>query len=470
MRFCHAAHAASFLATWPTLIRVCPALASLPPSCPLLADFASAYSHVHTTLTAVRTRFACLDAAKYHDIFGDVLPDFHPPLPASFEMPALETLCLDTDSKTARRLRQKGLSMVMHCASWLDLLDAAHSFDASNPAATVRHREARRVISASQHGSGHFLFVTPDRAIRHSAVRSAALVSSAQYRAGLYISALASPLDAKATRGALVTQSDRLGDIAINASSATARHNAANRCIYNALSAASTCTIKLGDKGDDSAASRRAALARHAHLNATHVPDIIELDDVTTLYESKCYSVLKQSVALGNGSQRCGGAASTDEGHHIAFGCTAERLRWENLGCKQRGHAAQRPLEHTTGEGFVAAHDGLYADALSKGHIVVLLITETLGGAHSGVVRLFRQLHRRVSRPGFHDRTTYGLSRSATHSFHTHHLRLLSLTIASALAQSFDDHADALNSQLIDGDLSLDLDLGPPTNGRAAGS
>ena len=67
--------------------------------------------------------------------------------------------------------------------------------------------------------------------------------------------------------------------------------------------------------------------------------------------------------------------------------------------------------------------------------------------------------------PASMDRTAYGLSRSATRSFHTHHLRLLSLTIASALAQSFDDHADALNSQLIDGD----LDLGQPTNGRAAG-
>ena len=54
--------------------------------------------------------------------------------------------------------------------------------------------------------------------------------------------------------------------------------------------------------------------------------------------------------------------------------------------------------------------------------------------------------------------------RAPPRSFHTHHLRLLSLTIASALAQSFDDHADALNSQLIDGD----LDLGQPNNGRTA--
>ena len=214
--------------------------------------------------------------------------------------------------------------------------------------------------------------------------------------------------------------------------------------------------------------SRDESHERARNACATSAPTF-ELGDVTTLYESKCYSVLKQTAALGNGSQRCGGAASTDEGHHIAFGCTAERLRWENLGCKQRGHAAQDPLKHTTGEGFVAAHDGLYADALSKGHSVVLLITETLGGAHPGVVRLRRPLHSRVGRPGFHDCTAYGLSRSATRSFHTHHLRLLSLTIASALAQSFDDHADALNSQLIDGDLGLDHGPGPPTDDRAAG-
>ena len=134
-----------------------------------------------------------------------------------------------------------------------------------------------------------------------------------------------------------------------------------------------------------------------------------------------------------------------------------------------RGHAAQRPLDHATGEGFVAAHDGLYADALAKGHSVVLLITETLGGAHPGLARLLRTLHKRATRPGFHDRTAYGLSRSATRSFHAHHLRLLSLTIANAVAQSVDDHADALNSQLIDGDFDTDSGQCPSAGNRAAG-
>ena len=63
-------------------------------------------------------------------------------------MPAFDTLTLDTDSKTTKRLRQKELSMVANCACWIDVLDAANDFDASNDGASVRHREARRVISA----------------------------------------------------------------------------------------------------------------------------------------------------------------------------------------------------------------------------------------------------------------------------------------------------------------------------------
>ena len=77
-------------------------------------------------------------------------------------MPAFDTLTLDTDSKTTKRLRQKELSMVVNCACWIDVLDAANSFDASNCGASVRHREARRAISASQTGSGLFLLTSPD--------------------------------------------------------------------------------------------------------------------------------------------------------------------------------------------------------------------------------------------------------------------------------------------------------------------
>ena len=81
--------------------------------------------------------------------------------------------------------------------------------------------------------------------------------------------ALAPALDQAASCGKLVTQSDRLGDSAINSSSTTARHNAVNRCFYTAVAAVATTRVLLGDKGNGSPAARREALTRYAHLNAT---------------------------------------------------------------------------------------------------------------------------------------------------------------------------------------------------------
>ena len=83
--------------------------------------------------------------------------------------------------------------------------------------------------------------------------------------------------------------------------------------------------------------------------------------------------------------------------------------------------------------------------------------TEALGGVHANVVSLFRRLHARASGGRHHDRTRYGLSRTATRSFHTHHLRLLSLSIATSVAESVDAHASLLHSRLLD-DRFLDAD------------
>ena len=44
------------------------------------------------------------------------------------------------------------------------------------------------------------------------------------------------------------------------------------------------------------------------------MPDIIEIDTVDTLYEVKCWSPIRKFQALGRGSARKGGAASTNEG------------------------------------------------------------------------------------------------------------------------------------------------------------
>ena len=89
-------------------------------------------------------------------------------------------------------------------------------------------------------------------------------------------------------------------------------------------------------------------------------------------------------------------------------------------GCKERG--AGGPLDHTTGVGRVDEHVGYYADARAKGHTVVLLITEALGGMHDGAIRLLNQLEKAAKKKGGRDGTVYGRSRMAahTHDLHVH--------------------------------------------------
>ena len=63
-------------------------------------------------------------------------------------------------------------------------------------------------------------------------------------------------------------------------------------------------------------ASRRFEmyLVQQVYNKGHLVPDIIEIDTVDTLYEVKCWSPIRKFQALGRGSARKGGAASTNEG------------------------------------------------------------------------------------------------------------------------------------------------------------
>ena len=81
------------------------------------------------------------------------------------------------------------------------------------------------------------------------------------------------------------------------------------------------------------------------------------------------------------------------------------------------------PLNHSTGYGYVAAHTGHYA----KGNDVIPLISETLGGINRTAANALHRLHALTAPTAARDGTLYGISRSATTSFHAHHLRLISL-------------------------------------------
>mmetsp|Transcript_41097 Transcript_41097/g.102206 ORF Transcript_41097/g.102206 Transcript_41097/m.102206 type:complete len:93 (-) Transcript_41097:471-749(-) len=88
----------------------------------------------------------------------------------------------------------------------LDAKAASDAFDASNAAAVVPHREATRLVSTSQVGSGAFLTRVPDPFIPGSVVPSADFLTALQRRAGLYLSALAPALDEQRTHPAAPPQ------------------------------------------------------------------------------------------------------------------------------------------------------------------------------------------------------------------------------------------------------------------------
>jgi hypothetical protein len=436
----HGAYAASFIATNPTLTSVYPPLRLVSLRNPDISTFASASASLtclRDELAAVSAAYASLDNATYYDVRGRELTDFHPHLSSQLTIPTLHELFHDPESQITLP-SQARLTAVTRHSDWLSHLRACSAFDAAQTDPSLPpHRETTRHISASQMGSGAYLQVTPDDAIKGSHVDDRTFLAAAQYRAGLHITALKPALDCLATLGEAVTEADRLGDPSINdrIKTKTHRHNAAVSAWYTAIQAAAITPTILGDKGDGSHNGTAPAelKQRYSMYNDGYIPDIIATSASPSgshvLYEVKCYTPFPGTRRLGRGSQANGGAASTVEGYHLAFGNTEERLLWQILGTQQRGQSHQPPLDHATGYGYVATHRGHYADGLAKGNQVVPLISETLGGITPSAVRALRRLHTTASPDTHRDGTVYGLARSATHSFFSHHLRLMSLAI-----------------------------------------
>ena len=350
------------------------------------------------------------------------------------ESPTLAESFESAQSEIRPRFKQCMLSAVLNAHAWLEVKAACDAFDAANPSALVPRREATRLVTYSQAGSGAFLLRVPDVTVQGSIVSSTDYRTVIQRRLGLYISCLADVLDERCRRGIHATQHDRLGDAAINATNATARHNAGLQAVYTALrcSTAAQSAVKLGDKGDGSPASKAESARRHAWLNDGHIPDIYEIGPPHTIWEFKCYTPFHLTAALGNGSQRHGGAASTSDGHSFAFGNTEELLRGQVLGLAARGEADERPLDRRTGVGRIDAKPGDYADAIRKGTTVHLLVTESSGALSRCTMRMLRALAKRAGMPEGHDSTVYGAGRASPKSFLRHHLSAISSAIVCA--------------------------------------
>ena len=148
------AHISSVASAWPKVARIFPPLAavSLSSSTDAVASaFRKGYEHIDAMIARVRSEFEAIDAQIYYDINGAKHQAYHPALPKPFlrsPLPALSELWRDTDSKTPSCLRQKVLSMVAHCSSWLEWIAEARAFDAANGGATVPSPTAKHAASS----------------------------------------------------------------------------------------------------------------------------------------------------------------------------------------------------------------------------------------------------------------------------------------------------------------------------------
>ena len=162
-------------------------------------------------------------------------------------------------------------------------------------------------------------------------------------------------------------------------------------------------TVHLGDK--------KLGLLHYQQFNATYVPDIINVsggdDGKPQLYEIKNYSPFvtrttnKPAVCSLNGGE-------------YSFGNTEERLRHQVIGTQARGVPAAGALNHATGAGFVARHDGDYRDAIlnGKANVHLLVHEATIGGMSRPAAGLLRYLGRRAAESG-RDGTDYSRSYTA---------------------------------------------------------
>ena len=98
-----------------------------------------------------------------------------------------------------------------------------------------------------------------------------------------------------------------------------------------------------------------------------------------------------------------------------------------------------------------AERRGDYADALSKGHRVVLMGCESTGALHLPFALLLRTLGKAATAPGTHDGTAYGTGRASPSGFFAHHVAAISAAVT---------HADAVIALNAASTMSFKLSMG----------
>jgi hypothetical protein len=130
---------------------------------------------------------------------------------------------------------------------------------------------------------------------------------------------------------------------------------------------------------------------------------------------------------------------------------TEEALRARVYGLTARGAPADGPLNRRTGTGWVKSSTGDYADALSKGHGVLMLGMESTGALFTPFVLMLKTLGKLSTAPGTHDSTIYGTARASPQTFFRHHVAAISSAVVLADALSVLNSAATMSFKLTQG-------------------
>ena len=291
-----------------------------------------------------------------------------------------------------------------------------------------------------------------------SVIASSIIITTTQRRLGLYLTALA-PLYNTISNTRQVTQRELVGDDAINYKARSHRHCVGLRATFTAFSSLSPADqpigmggYLLGDRSDGTPASKAEIQSRYAHISAGHVPDFLKPGPHPHLWEYKCYTPHPTKPALGNGSARCGGAASRAEGGHFSMGNTLEHLIVDVIGVAERGVESDGPFVRANGTGWVrATTKHQYADAQARNNPVTLLACESTGALSSTFYNALVALDKESRLKTTHDSTIYGSARSSPRTFLAHHLAAHSSAVVTADAAAVHSYAIALAFRLTTG-------------------
>ena len=176
------------------------------------------------------------------------------------------------------------------------------------------------------------------------------------------------------------------------------------------------------------------------------MPDLYRLGELPWCGEYKCFSPYVVQPLVGVGSTTHGGCPSQAEGWLTAFGGTEEALRRVVLGVPARGELSDAPLDRRTGLGRVhATRSPDYADALSKGYSVSLLVAETTGAVSPELDALLHRLARIAAAASTADHTQYGEAPSSPRDFYSHYLAAHAAAVCHADAVTILEQATTLS-------------------------